>query len=51
MLAGAQQGEIDRAEGAPTAPGQLGAAELLAIAFRANKKALLWDGMLAYEPL
>ncbi len=51
MLAGAQQGESDRAAEAPAASRPSGAIELMGVAFRANKKALLWDCLLAREPL
>ena len=44
-------GAMDRAPEATTASVQLAAPDLLAVAFRANKKALLWDCLLANEPL
>ena len=51
MLAGAQQGEGDGAAHVPATSRHLAAPDLLAIAFRANKKAMLWDCLLARELL
>ena len=50
-LVGAQQGKLDSAAKAPAALQKVADAEMRALAYRANKKALLWDCLLAHEIL